>query len=97
MLGDFKEFNNIEVNNFQDEDISYVSDFPITHHCGFISFLPILIFIFSLLLCVMAPSPAQQIIQSDKLSFNKDANLSSSIKYIGVSPQSKATYQMLNQ
>lgn len=90
MLGDFKEFNNIEVNNFQDEDISYVSDFPITHHCGFISFLPILIFIFSLLLCVMAPSPAQQIIQSDKLSFDKDVKFSAIESYVSnVKPMSE--------
>lgn len=90
MLSELKDFTNVEVNNFQDEDISYVSDFPITHHCGFISFLPILIFIFSLLLCVMAPSPAQQIIQSDKLTYNKDTNLHAIESYVSnVKPMSE--------
>ena len=68
MLGEIKDFNAIEVSNYQEEDITYVADFPVAQHCGFISFLPILIFIFALVLCVMSPGPSQQIIQSEKLS-----------------------------
>ena len=68
MLGELKDFNAIEVSNYQEDDITYVADFPVAQHCGFLSFLPILIFIFALVLCVMSPSPSQQIIQSEKLS-----------------------------
>ena len=68
MLGEIKGSSNVDVSDYQEDDITYVADFPAAQHCGFLSFLPILIFVFSLVLCVMAQSPSQQIIQSERIS-----------------------------
>jgi len=67
-MNDFeKPLENVDVSNFQEEDVVLVSDYPISDFCGIYALLPIALFLLTLVLAFVYPSSVQTINQSEKV------------------------------